>query len=53
MTYGVVLAIKRHRSIGKTAIPFAPFIAAGAVVWMFAGNWILQFFNLIAKAGRI
>lgn len=43
MVYGTILAIKRRRPIGTTAIPFAPFIATGAVIWMFAGNWILPF----------
>ena len=32
MIYGTVLAVKRRRPIGTTAIPFAPFIAAGAVI---------------------
>ena len=41
--YGTILAVKRRRRIASTAIPFAPFIAAGAVIWMFAGNWILPF----------
>ena len=45
MIYGTVIAIRRHRKIGTTAIPFAPFIALGAVIWMFAGNWILQFMS--------
>ncbi|MBQ7396015.1 MAG: prepilin peptidase [Lentisphaeria bacterium] len=45
--YGTVLAVKRRRSIGRFAIPFAPFIAGGAVIWMFAGNWILEFFRHI------
>ena len=41
--YGTVLALKRKRRIRSIAIPFAPFIAAGAFVWMLAGNWILPF----------
>ena len=44
MIYGCIIAAKRHRSISKTAVPFAPFIAAGACLWMFSGNWILKFF---------
>ena len=45
MIYGTIIAVKRRRKISTTAIPFAPFIAAGAVIWMFAGNWILPFIS--------
>lgn len=40
--FGVILAVKRKRSIGRTSIPFAPFIGAGAVIWMFAGQWMIR-----------
>lgn len=53
MIYGAVIAVRQHRKIGTTAIAFAPFIAAGAVIWMFAGNWIWQLFNLITHSGKI
>ena len=49
MIYGIAIALKRKRRIGTTAIPFAPFIAAGAVIWMFAGNWILPFIANMKK----
>ena len=39
---GAALAIKRKRPIGRTSVPFAPFIGAGAVIWMFAGQWIIR-----------
>jgi leader peptidase (prepilin peptidase)/N-methyltransferase len=33
----------RHRSAArKQAIPFAPFLAAGALIALFAGNWLLD-----------
>ena len=40
--YGAVIAARNKRSIGKTSVPFAPFIGAGAVLWMFAGQWIIR-----------
>ena len=40
--WGAVLAAKRRRSIGKTSVPFAPFLAAGAIVWIFSAQWIIR-----------
>jgi leader peptidase (prepilin peptidase)/N-methyltransferase len=37
------LLLLRHRSAArKQAIPFAPFLAAGALIALFAGNWLLD-----------
>ena len=44
IVYGFIISAKQNRSVGKIAVPFAPFIAAGAALWMFAGNWILKLF---------
>jgi leader peptidase (prepilin peptidase) / N-methyltransferase len=35
-----ILLVRRGRVVG-VEIPFGPFLAAGAVVWMFAGRWFL------------
>jgi leader peptidase (prepilin peptidase)/N-methyltransferase len=37
-----VLAARHGRSARKMAIPFAPFLAFGAIVALFAGSWILD-----------
>jgi leader peptidase (prepilin peptidase)/N-methyltransferase len=37
-----VLAARHGRSARKMAIPFAPFLAIGAIVALFAGAWILD-----------
>jgi leader peptidase (prepilin peptidase)/N-methyltransferase len=37
------LLLARHRSAArKQAIPFAPFLAAGALIALFAGDWLLD-----------
>lgn len=52
--YGVVLARIRHRPLRRTRIAFGPFLAAGALLWMFAGEfllkWYLQFVRFCALA---
>jgi leader peptidase (prepilin peptidase)/N-methyltransferase len=43
-----VLAMIRHRNRGGTVIPFGPFLALGAILWIFGGNrfweWYFRFF---------
>lgn len=48
LVYGVGLTLWRWRSLRKAAIPFGPFLAAGAVLWMFAGDFLLQWYLTIA-----
>ncbi len=48
--YGIGLAAATGRSVRKLVIPFGPFLAGAALVWMFAGEtilrWYLQFCRL-------
>ena len=37
---GAAYAICRKKKLASTAIPFGPFLAGSAVLWVFAGNWI-------------
>ncbi len=42
--YGIALACRRHRSLRRTRIAFGPFLAAGALLWMFAGTELLKLY---------
>ena len=39
---GLARCAIRRESAARCAIPFGPFLAAGAMVWVFAGDWLLQ-----------
>ncbi|MBR7108232.1 MAG: prepilin peptidase [Lentisphaeria bacterium] len=38
--YGTVYSIVTKRPLKRTAIPLGPFLAAGTLIWIFAGNFI-------------
>ena len=40
--YGVISCLIRRRKLGDCAVPFGPFLALGAVGWIFAGDFILR-----------
>ncbi|MBE6384311.1 MAG: prepilin peptidase [Lentisphaerae bacterium] len=42
--YGIVLSKIRKRSLSRCSIAFGPFLAAGAVIWTLAGNWIWHWY---------
>jgi len=42
MIAGVVAARRRRRSLRRAAIPFAPFLGAAALIWIFAGDALLK-----------
>lgn len=46
--YGVILAKIRRKPLARCSIAFGPFLAAGAVIWTLAGNWIWHWYLLIA-----
>ena len=39
---GVCYALYRRRPLRRTAIPFGPFLASGAVLWVFFGNLLCR-----------
>lgn len=42
LLYGVVFCLLRRRGFRGCAIAFGPFLALGALVWIFAGNFLLR-----------
>lgn len=42
MIYGIIYAAIRKRPLKYTSIPFGPFLSAAALIWVFAGNWIIK-----------
>ena len=42
--YGIGLALSTGRRLRRLTIPFGPFLAGAALVWMFAGEWILRWY---------
>ena len=40
--YGVIYARVKKQPLKGCSIPFGPFLAGGAVLWIFAGNFILR-----------
>ena len=40
--YGIALALSRKRSMKHLTIPFGPFLAGGALVWIFFGEKLLR-----------
>jgi len=48
MIAGTFLALWERKNPAAMLIPLGPFLAAGVIVWIFAGQWILQaYFYLI------
>ena len=39
---GICYALYRRRPLRRTAIPFGPFLASGAVLWVFFGNLLCR-----------
>ena len=46
--YGAAAAIYNKKSLRKTSIPFGPFLAGSLIIWMFAGNYIMEIFRSLA-----
>jgi leader peptidase (prepilin peptidase)/N-methyltransferase len=45
---GVYLLVRHGQAARKMAIPFAPFLALGSIVALFAGEWVLDtYLNLL------
>ena len=42
--YGIILSRVRKRPLSRCSIAFGPFLAAGAVIWTLAGNWIWHWY---------
>ena len=40
--FGVLLALKHRRPLKNCSIPFGPFLAAAAVIWLFTGSFLLD-----------
>ena len=45
--YGVVCGLISKRPLKRTSIPLGPFLAAGTLIWIFAGNFIWKLFWLL------
>lgn len=39
---GTLWALKHRKKLSQASIAFGPFLAGAALVWVFAGNWILR-----------
>ena len=39
---GLYLMVRHGRAARKMGIPFAPFLALGSVIALFAGEWLLD-----------
>ena len=44
---GVVYAVIGRKKLSGTVIPFGPFLAGGAIIWVFAGNWFYPLLNAL------
>jgi prepilin signal peptidase PulO-like enzyme (type II secretory pathway) len=44
----VILSRYRRKALKNCAIPFGPFLAAAAVIWTLAGNWIWHWYLMIS-----
>ena len=42
--FGIGYALVRRKPLKRVTIAFGPFLAASAVVWLFAGEWLLQIY---------
>ena len=40
--YGVIRSLARREPLSRCTVAFGPFLAAGALVWVFAGNYLLE-----------
>ena len=40
--YGVIFSIATRRPLSRTKIPLGPFLAAGTLIWIFAGKFICK-----------
>jgi leader peptidase (prepilin peptidase)/N-methyltransferase len=47
---GVYLLARHGQAARKMAIPFAPFLALGSIVALFAGNWVLDWYLTLLGA---
>jgi leader peptidase (prepilin peptidase)/N-methyltransferase len=47
--YGVILSKIRKRPLSRCSIAFGPFLAAGAVIWILAGNWIWHWYIVFSS----
>jgi len=42
MLYGMGYALVRKRPLKRCSIPFGPFLGFAAMLWVFAGNWLIR-----------
>lgn len=49
--YGAVRALVRHERMSHCTVAFGPFLAGGALVWVFAGNWLLKLAAAVLSHG--
>ena len=45
--YGAFYSVVGKRSFGRVKIPLGPFLAAGTLIWIFAGNFIWKIFWML------
>lgn len=50
--YGIALALTRKRSMKHLAIPFGPFLAGGALVWIFFGEKVLRWYLSLLRLAQ-
>ena len=48
---GLARCAIRREPAARCTIPFGPFLAAGAMVWVFAGDWLLQTAGALQRHG--
>ena len=46
---GLIAAVIRRKQLRRMTIPFGPFLAGASLVWIFAGEYILRWYLLLAQ----
>ena len=46
---GVIYAAVSRKKLSGTSIPFGPFLAGGALLWVFAGNWFYPLLKALCR----
>ena len=49
--YGVVRALIRREPLSRCTVAFGPFLAGGALVWVFSGNFLLELAVAVLRHG--
>ena len=50
--YGVARCLVRRESAARAAVAFGPFLAAGAVLWIFVGDAVLKTAQALLAYGK-